>query len=78
MVSLFSAAWLHHVFLQVCQRQPLSSLAEQVLLGTAKERLSNGVLAEPRVEFRFVFLRIPRSVPGLLHSNVDLLKITCP
>lgn len=78
MISLFSAAWLHHVFLQVCQLQPLSSLAEQVLLGMAKESLSSGMLAEPRVEFRFVFPRIPTSVLGLLHSNVDILKIASP
>lgn len=78
MDDLFSAAWLLHVFLQVCQLQPLSGLAEQVLLGMAKERLSSGVLVEPIVEFRFVFLRIPRSVPGLLLSNVDFLKITSP
>lgn len=55
-----------------------SSLAQQVLLGTAKERLSPGVLAEPRVEFRFAFLRIPKSVPGLLHSNVDFLQMPSP
>lgn len=78
MDDLFSAAWLLHVFLQVCQLQPLSGLAEQVLLGMAKERLSSGVLVEPIVEFRFVFLRVPRSVPGLLLSNVDFLKITSP
>lgn len=74
MISLFNVMWLHR-FVALT-----SAVALQIRFcwGTAKERLSPGVLAEPRVEFRFAFLRIPRSVPGLLHSNVDFLKMPSP
>lgn len=66
-----------------------SSLEKQVLLGMRKEKLSSGVLAEPRVKLKFVLLWILRSLLGLLHStasdfgifvqfgrnSLDLLKI---
>lgn len=48
-----------------------TSLAKQLLLGMRKERLSGGVLAEPRVKLKFVLLWIPRSVLGLLHSTAS-------
>lgn len=67
---------LHHAFLWgIVSFDLCTSLAKQLLLGKQKERLSGGVLAEPRVKLKFVLLWIPRSVFGLLHSTASDFEI---